>query len=33
MEHSTREPDPDNAGGGIALILEKIPPHPEGFSY
>ncbi|KPL06599.1 hypothetical protein AMJ86_07935 [bacterium SM23_57] len=31
-EHSTRGPDPDNAGGGKAIILEKIPPQcPEGF--
>jgi hypothetical protein len=31
-KNSTREPDPDNAGGGIAKIIKKPLPQPEGFS-
>jgi len=31
-QHSTREPDPGNAGGGIASITKNPSPNPEGFS-
>jgi len=30
LKHSTREPDPDNTGGGIAHDTPKSLP-PEGF--
>jgi hypothetical protein len=33
-KHSTREPDPDNAGGGIAITInKKIPPRPGGIFF
>jgi hypothetical protein len=31
-KHSTREPDPDNTGGGIATVIPKIPPERGIFS-
>jgi hypothetical protein len=29
-KHSTHEPDPDNAGGGIATIKDKNPSNKTG---
>jgi hypothetical protein len=31
--YSTREPDPDNTGGGIAIIITQILPVPEGLCF
>jgi hypothetical protein len=32
-KNSTREPDPDNAGGGIAKIIKNPSPNRRGFPF